>query len=235
MTAQFCEFIREEIRRATADLTPERSGQLAAFTENAQVNTLRFKRKRRYAVDGNGKRVVIPSDPVPGTETRAKPKPTPLIVPVLFTTASWRRALATMEPPAGPWLRWVYGGEIDSDGQAIIAKWLWAEFEEWLGGRKLQKKIHQRFRSMVLLAMQDVRNHVNGLPVYGPVEMARLVEANPKGWHATYESGWQALRDALIVMDRGALYHIAKQRSHQKRGNAFSNFDKLDDSALNTH
>lgn len=222
MTAQFLEFIRDEIRVATADHQRTTKGQLEAFSDQPQTETKRHRRKHRTELDGNGKKVKIPGDPVPGIETRTRVRPMPPIAPKLFTTASWRRALAHMDAPAGPWLRYAYADDLDYSGQQLLMFWTWTMFKDWLGDRRVAKKVMARFKMLSWLAVQDVKREKNGYPVYGPTQLAALVGANVKGWHATYANAWSAMRDLLVVLDRQALYEIARQRSHDRADNKLS-------------
>ncbi|EHK8991100.1 antiterminator [Escherichia coli] len=204
---------------ATADYSGKTKGQLQAFAEGVQVNTTRLKRQRRTELDGNGKRVTVPSSPVPGVETRDRKTPQPLIEPVEYATASWRRALTTMDSPLGPWLLWCYCGDLAFDKQMAITKWAWAEFKAWLGSRKVQKKTLERLKSLMWLAAQDVKAEVNGREIYSVVRLCELVEANPKSWAQTFAPHWAAMRGICLRLDREALHGVNRKRINIKAVN----------------
>lgn len=68
MTAQYLEFVRQQLIVATADLSGATKGQLIAFAENAQFTATARSRGRKKVADPVTGRMVNPSSPpIPGS------------------------------------------------------------------------------------------------------------------------------------------------------------------------
>lgn len=105
MTAQYLEFVRQQLIVATADLSGATKGQLVAFAENAQFTATARSRGRKKVADPVTGRMVNPSSPpIPGQQSRAKGSSIALVLPVEYSTASWRRALLSLEEHQKAWL-----------------------------------------------------------------------------------------------------------------------------------
>lgn len=113
MTAQYLEFVRQQLIVATTDLSGATKGQLVAFAENAMFEATARSSKRMKVVDPATGRMVKPSNPpVPGKQSRAKGSAIALVQPVEYSTASWRRALLSLEDHQKAWLLWNYSDNI---------------------------------------------------------------------------------------------------------------------------
>lgn len=220
MNNQYLQFIREELMIATADLSGRTKGQLVAFAENGMANTDRLKRKRRTMLDEvTGKVITIYGDPVPGTQTRGKGTSKALIEPVQFCTASWRRALATLDKHERAWLSWCYAGDMAFAHQVAIIEWAWAEFKTGLRGKRVAGKTIQRLRQLIWLAAQDVKNELAGRDVYQYADLAAQVGVNKTNWSQNYSEHWEAMAHICESLDRRALMAVSRSRSQQKATN----------------
>jgi len=107
MNTQFLEYVRQQLMVATADFSGATKGQLMAWLENAQFDTGTFKRKKPRVWDKeNEKWETLDNPPIPGKQSHAKGSHIPLVQPVEFATASWRRALLSLEEHQKAWLLW---------------------------------------------------------------------------------------------------------------------------------
>ncbi|MGB7799828.1 bacteriophage antitermination protein Q [Buttiauxella sp.] len=229
MNQQYLQFIREELMVATADLSGATKGQLVAFAENAQFDTGRYKRKRRRILDEvTGKMITLPGGPVPGQQSRAKGSSIALVLPVEFRTASWRRALATLDKHEHAWLSWCYAGDMSFAHQVAITEWAWVEFKAQLGAKKVAGKTLKRLQALVWLAAQDVKNEMAGRDVYQYADLAKLVGVTPKNWSETFTVRWGALRALFGYLDSDALCSASRTRSQQKTTNSRLTLAKLD-------
>lgn len=220
MTAQYLQYIREELMVATADLSGATKGQLVAFAENAQFDTGRYKRKRRRILDEvTGKMITLPGDPVPGQQSRAKGSSIALVQPVEFRTASWRRALATLDKHEHAWLSWCYAGDLSFAHQVAITEWAWVEFKAVLGSKKIAGKTVKRLQALVWLAAQDVRNELKGGEGYQHADLAALVQISKSTWSETYADHWRAMKALYGRLDSCSLCATARTRSQQKATN----------------
>lgn len=117
MNSQQLEYVRQQLIVATADMSGATKGQLVAFAENAQFTATARSRGRKKVTDPVTGRKVNPDGPaMSGSQSRAKGSSIALVSPVEFGTASWRRAVLSLEEHQKAWLLWNYS-ENNSDDE----------------------------------------------------------------------------------------------------------------------
>ncbi|HDT0779719.1 TPA: antiterminator [Klebsiella aerogenes] len=220
MNTQYLEYVRQQLIVATADLSGATKGQLVAFAENAMYEATARSNKRMKVVDPASGRMVKPSNPpLPGKQSRAKGSSIALVQPVEFSTASWRRALLSLEEHQKAWLLWNYSDNIRWEHQETITRWAWEQFSEKLAGIRIAKKTVDRLRQLIWLAAQDVKAELAGRDTYEYQELAELVGVAKSTWTETYLPHWLAMRSNLVRLDSDALISTTRSRSQQKATN----------------
>ncbi|MCC4548308.1 bacteriophage antitermination protein Q [Enterobacter hormaechei] len=229
MNSQQLEYVRQQLIVATADMSGATKGQLMAWLENAQFDTKTFKRKKPRVMDEvTGKIITLDNQPIPGKQSRAKGSHIPLVNHVEFCTASWRRALMSLEEHQKAWLLWNYSENIRFEYQVAITQWAWAEFREQLGAKKVAGKTMERLKKLVWLAAQDVKAELAGRETYEYQALASLVGVTPKNWSETFTDRWVEMRSIFLRLDSGALLQVTRSRSQQKATNFDRSLAKLD-------
>ncbi|HDH0412252.1 TPA: antiterminator [Klebsiella pneumoniae] len=229
MTAQYLEFVRQQLIVATADLSGATKGQLVAFAENAQFTATARSRGRKKVADPVTGRMVNPSSPpIPGQQSRAKGSSIALVLPVEYSTASWRRALLSLEEHQKAWLLWNYSDNIRWEHQETITRWAWEQFSEKLAGVRIAKKTVDRLRQLIWLAAQDVKAELAGRETYEYQKLAALVGVIPKNWSETFTERWEEMKTTLRCLDSDSLLQVTRSRSQQKATNFDSTLAKLD-------
>lgn len=229
MTAQYLEFVRQQLIVATADLSGATKGQLVAFAENAMFEATARSSKRMKVVDPATGRMVKPSNPpVPGKQSRAKGSAIALVLPVEYSTASWRRALLSLEDHQKSWLLWNYSDNIRWEHQETVTRWAWEQFSEKLAGARVAKKTVDRLRQLIWLAAQDVKAELTGRETYEYQKLASLVGVTPKNWSETFTERWEEMKTTLRRLDSDALLQVTRSRSQQKATNLDVSLAKLD-------
>ncbi len=229
MNTQYLEFVRQQLIVATADLSGATKGQLMAWLENAQFDTGTFKRKKpRVKDDVTGKMITLDNPPILGKQSRAKGSHIPLVQPVEYSTASWRRAVLSIEEHQKAWLLWNYSENTRWENQVTITQWAWAEFREMLGTKKVAGKTMDRLQKLIWLAAQDVKAELAGRDTYEYQALAELVGVTPKNWSETFTDRWVAMRRVFLSLDSGALLQVTRSRSQQKAANYDISLAKLD-------
>ncbi|EKY3117312.1 bacteriophage antitermination protein Q [Cronobacter turicensis] len=217
MTAQYLQFIREELKTATADLSGATKGQLVAFAENAQFTATARSRGRKKITDPATGRLVTPSGPpMSGSQSRAKGSSIALVSPVEFGSASWRRAVLALEEHQKAWLLWSYSENIRFEYQVAITQWAWAEFKEQLGSRKVAGKTMERMKKLIWLAAQDVKAELAGRDVYQQQDIAAMCGVKPDNWSHNYSDYWRAMCTIFKRLDSESLLCAVRTRSQQK-------------------
>lgn len=229
MNSQQLEYVRQQLIVATADLSGATKGQLVAFAENAMFEATARSSKRMKVVDPATGRMVKPSNPpVPGKQSRAKGSAIALVQPVEYSTASWRRALLSLEEHQKSWLLWNYSDNIRWEHQETITRWAWEQFSENLAGVRIAKKTVDRLRQLIWLAAQDVKAELTGRETYEYQKLASLVGVTPKNWSETFTERWEEMKTTLRRLDSDALLQVTRSRSQQKATNLDVSLAKLD-------
>ncbi|HDG8093094.1 TPA: antiterminator [Klebsiella oxytoca] len=229
MNSQQLEYVRQQLIVANADLSGATKGQLVAFAENAQFTSTARSSKRMKVIDPATGRMVKPSNPpVPGKQSRAKGSAIALVQPVEYSTASWRRAMLSLEEHQKSWLLWNYSDNIRWEHQETITRWAWEQFSENLAGVRIAKKTVDRLRQLIWLAAQDVKAELAGRDTYEYQKMAELVGVTPKNWSETFTERWIEMRHIFLRLDSGALLQVTRSRSQQKATNFDRSLAKLD-------
>ena len=227
MNTQYLEYVRQQLIVATADLSGATKGQLVAFAENAQFTATARSRGRKKVYSEVKQKMVNPDGPpMSGSQSRAKGSSIALVLPVEYSTASWRRALLSLEEHQKAWLLWNYSENTRFEYQVTITRWAWAEFREQLGAKKVAGKTMERLKKLVWLAAQDVKAELAGRETYEYQALAELAGVAKSTWTETYLPHWLAMRNSFKRLDSGALISVTRSRSQQKSTNSHATLAK---------
>lgn len=217
INTQYLQYVRQQLIVATAELSGATKGQLVAFAENAQFTATARSRGRKKVADPVTGRMVNPSTPpIPGQQSRAKGSSIALVLPIEYSTASWRRALLSLEEHQKSWLLWNYSENICFEHQVAITQWAWSEFREQLGAKKVAGKTMERLKKLIWLAAQDVKAELAGKYVYQHQDLAALCGVKPDNWCHNYADYWRAMCAIFKRLDSDSLFCTMRTRSQQK-------------------
>lgn len=220
MNNQQLEYVRQQLIVATADLSGATKGQLVAFAENAQFTVTARSRGRKKINDPVTGRKVNPDGPaMSGSQSRAKGSSIALVGPVEFVTASWRRAVLSLEDHQKAWLLWNYSENIRFEYQVAITQWAWAEFREQLGAKKVAGKTMERLKTLIWLAAQTVKNDIKNDELPPSKWLAGLVGVGATNWSQNYVDHWEVMLGLFNRLDIEALKSVSRSRSEQKTAN----------------
>ncbi|MFB0870608.1 bacteriophage antitermination protein Q [Enterobacter hormaechei] len=220
MNSQQLEYVRQQLIVATADFSGATKGRLVAFAENAQFTATARSRGRKKVFDKNKQRMVNPDGPpMSGSQSRAKGSSIALVGPLEFVTASWRRAILSLEEHQKAWLLWNYSENTRFEYQVSITQWAWEEFREQLSTKKVAGKTMERLKKLIWLAAQDVKAELAGRETYEYQALAELAGVAKSTWTETYLPHWLAMRNNFKRLDSGALISVTRSRSQQKATN----------------
>ncbi|EDW5846862.1 antiterminator [Salmonella enterica subsp. enterica serovar Minnesota] len=223
MNALYLQYVREQLMVATADLSGETKGQLLAWLENAQFDTKNYPRKKQRIWDKETERwITLNNPPIPGKQSLAKGSAIPLVKPVEYSTASWRRAVLSLDEHYKAWLLWNYSENTCWEHQVEITSWAWCEFRQQLAGRKMAGKTVERLKKLIWLAAQDVKSELAGREVYQYKDLAGLVGVSEKNWSETFTRHWLTMRAVFLRLDQASLLSVSKTRSEQVAFNLYA-------------
>ncbi|QMR69111.1 antiterminator [Klebsiella grimontii] len=217
MNTQYLQYVRQQLIVATADLSGATKGQLVAFAENAQFTATARSRGRKKVYSEVKQKMVNPDGPpMSGSQSRAKGSAIALVLPVEYSTSSWRRALLSLEEHQKAWLLWNYSDNIRWEHQETITRWAWDQFSEKLAGVRIAKKTVDRLRQLIWLAAQDVKAELAGKYVYQHQDLAALCGVKPDNWCHNYADYWRAMCATFKRLDSDSLLCAVRTRSQQK-------------------
>ncbi|EDK0395801.1 antiterminator [Salmonella enterica] len=223
MNALYLQYVREQIMVATADLSGETKGQLLAWLENAQFDTKNYPRKKQRIWDEETESwITLNNPPIPGKQSLAKGSAIPLVKPVEYSTASWRRAVLSLDEHYKAWLLWSYSENTCWEHQVEITSWAWCEFRQQLAGRKMAGKTVERLKKLIWLAAQDVKSELAGREVYQYKDLAGLVGVSEKNWSETFTRHWLTMRTIFLRLDQASLLSVSDSRSEQVAFNLYA-------------
>nr|WP_272880164.1 bacteriophage antitermination protein Q [Raoultella ornithinolytica] len=229
INTQYLQYVREQLMVATADLSGATKGQLVAFAENAMFEATARSRGRKKVYDPQKKRMVNPdSPPMDGSQSRAKGSAIALVLPVEYSTASWRRALLSLDEHQKAWLLWNYSDNIRWEHQETITRWAWEQFSQQLAGVRIAKKTVERLRQLIWLAAQDAKAELAGRDQYQYADLAAMVGVEVKNWSKTFTVHWETMLAVFGQLDRDALLSLTKTRSEQKSTFSQQSIAKVD-------
>lgn len=154
--------------------------------------------------------------PMSGSQSRAKGSSIALVGPVEFVTASWRRAVLSLNDHQKAWLLWNYSENIRFEYQVALTQWAWAEFREQLGAKKVAGKTMERLKKLIWLAAQDVKSELAGKDMYQHQDLAALCGVKPDNWCHNYADYWRAMCGIFKRLDGDSLRCAVRTRSQQK-------------------
>ncbi|ESH44013.1 Gifsy-1 prophage RegQ [Salmonella enterica subsp. enterica serovar Choleraesuis str. 0006] len=136
-----------------------------------------------------------------------------------YSTASWRRAVLSLDEHYKAWLLWNYSENTCWEHQVEITRWAWEQFSQQLEGKRVAKKTIDRLRQLIWLAAQDVKSELAGRDVYQYGDLAALVGVNKTNWSQNYVEHYEAMTRLYKRLDSQALHHVVQSRSQQKAAN----------------
>ncbi|EGG3071148.1 antiterminator [Salmonella enterica] len=220
MNTQYLQYVREQLMVATADLSGETKGQLLAWLENAQFDTKNYPRKKQRIWDEETESwITLNNPPIPGKQSLAKGSAIQLVKPVEYSTASWRRAVLSLDEHYKAWLLWNYSENTCWEHQVEITQWAWEQFSQQLEGKRVAKKTIDRLRQLIWLAAQDVKADLAGKDTYEFQALAELAGVAKSTWTEIYLPHWLVMRSCFIKLDSSALIAVTRSRSQQKATN----------------
>ncbi|EAA7918509.1 antiterminator [Salmonella enterica] len=223
MNHMILQYVREQLMVATADLSGETKGQLLAWLENAQFDTKNYPRKKQRIWDEETESwITLNNPPIPGKQSLAKGSAIPLVKPVEYSTASWRRAVLSLDEHYKAWLLWNYSENTCWEHQVEITQWGWSVFAAQLDGKKMAGKTQERLRALIWLAAQDVKSELAGREVYQYKELAGLVGVSEKNWSETFTRHWLTMRAIFLRLDQASLLSVSESRSEQVAFNLYA-------------
>ena len=211
------QYLRDIATIAMTDHSCRTKGQLEAFEGFVLGNTTRYPRRKPRDITVNGRKISRETEAVSCWSTHCSVLPMPPIDRVDYRNCSWRRAIMKLEAAEQSWLLYCYGKELKFSHQTTITAYVWGEMQDRIKGNRVSKKVKERLRALVWLAVQDYTLNKDGY--YYQSELAELVGVAPDNWCRNYKVHWQELLLICKTLDWGALRKMRNNRLEIRRKN----------------
>lgn len=211
------QYLRDIATIAMTDHSCRTKGQLEAFEGFVLGNTTRYPRRKPRDITVNGRKISRETEAVSCWSTHYSVLPMPPIDRVDYRNCSWRRAIMKLEAAEQSWLLYCYGKELKFSHQTTITAYVWSEMQDRIKGNRVSKKVKERLRALVWLAVQDYTLNKDGY--YYQSELAELVGIERNNWNMHYEKHWQELRLICKTLDCRALRKMRNNRAEIWREN----------------
>jgi len=143
------------------------------------------------------------------TETRAKKKGAVLLGPFAYQDAHVIKAIGSLAPEYGQWLRYAYGdsSQWDDEQGAVVA--LWKRAEPLFG--KVQAKTLKNIRALAHLATQAGKARMNsGREIHDSEKLMHLLQVKRGNYDVQWAPRWKLYAEQVERLDRDALEALAK-------------------------
>ncbi|WP_298727360.1 bacteriophage antitermination protein Q [uncultured Pseudomonas sp.] len=143
------------------------------------------------------------------SETRAKKKGAVLLGPFAYQDAHVIKAIGTLAPEYGQWLRYAYGDsrQWEDEQGSVVA--LWKRAEPLFG--KVQAKTLKNIRALAHLATQAGKARLNsGREIHDSEKLMQLLQVKRGNFDVQWAPRWKLYAEQIERLDRDALEALAK-------------------------
>ncbi|EDG3239160.1 hypothetical protein B6O78_08460 [Salmonella enterica subsp. enterica serovar Muenchen] len=193
-----------------------RRGQLAAFEGFARATSKRYGRHRERTLKIGNRWYCRDTDPVYVLETARNKKQPDVITPEEFSSASWRRAINSLDDYEKAWILYCYGEQHTYMNHMLICEYIWLQMHDRL--RASRKRITDDMTgNLITLAgimtwnAGQLMSGKENAEIFAPSYAAQEIGVSDKAWWKSYKKHWQFMYDKCAELDLNALEKLMKK------------------------
>ncbi|EMQ2437964.1 hypothetical protein AB3G99_002470 [Salmonella enterica] len=194
---------------------PQR-GQLAAFEGFARATSKRYGRHRERTLKIGNRWYCRDTDPVYVLETTRNKKQPDIITPEEFSSASWRRAINSLDDYEKAWILYCYGEQHTYMNHMLICEYLWLQMHDRL--RASRKRITDDMTGN-LIALAGIMTWNAGqlmsgkenAEIFAATYAAQEIGVSAPAWSKSYKKHWKFMYDKCAELDYAALASLMKK------------------------
>ncbi|EBP4586309.1 hypothetical protein VH79_24600 [Salmonella enterica] len=216
MTPQTITWVRNNVIFALNCGEKPQRGQLAAFEGFARATSKRYGRHRERTLKIGNRWYCRETDPVYVLETARSKKQPDVITPEEFSSASWRRAIYSLDDYEKAWILYCYGGKQTYMNHMLICEYIWLRMHERL--RSLGKRITDDMTGNLIkltgIAVWNVAQVMSGkdnAEIFAPSYAAQEIGVSAPAWSQNYKKHWKFMYDKCAEMDHDALEKLMRK------------------------
>ncbi|EJP6253381.1 hypothetical protein NR868_004876 [Salmonella enterica] len=216
MTPQTITWVRNNVIFALNCGEKPQRGQLAAFEGFARATSKRYGRHRERTLKVGNRWYCRDTDPVYVLEAARSKKQPDMITPEAYGTASWRRAINSLDDYEKAWILYCYGGKQTYMNHMLICEYIWLRMHERL--RSLGKRITDDMTGnlikltgiMAWNAGQLISGKDNA-EVFAATYAAQEIGVKASAWSQNYKKHWQFMYNKCADLDYQALEKLMQK------------------------
>ncbi|EEP9142053.1 hypothetical protein HBD75_001515 [Salmonella enterica] len=194
---------------------PQR-GQLAAFEGFARATSKRYGRHRERTLKIGNRWYCRDTDPVYVLETARNKKQKDMITQEAYSTASWRRAINSLDDYEKAWILYCYGGEHTYMNHMLICEYLWLQMHDRL--RASRKRITDDMTgNLIALAgimtwnAAQLISEREGAQIFASTYAAQEIGVKANSWSQNYKKHWQFMYNKCAELDQASLEKLMRK------------------------
>lgn len=194
---------------------PQR-GQLAAFEGFARANSKRYGRHRERTLKIGNRWYCRDTDPVYVLETARSKKQPDIITPEEFSSASWRRAIYSLDDYEKAWILYCYGGKQTYMNHMLICEYIWLQMHDRLRslGKRVTDDMMGNLIALVGIAAWNAGQLMSGkdnAKIFAATYAAQEIGVSAPAWSQNYKKHWKFMYDKCAELDHDALEKLMRK------------------------
>ncbi|EGN4872836.1 hypothetical protein IHY79_005063 [Salmonella enterica] len=216
MTPQTITWVRNNVIFALNCGEKPQRGQLSAFEGFARATSKRYGRHRERTLKIGNRWYCRDTDPVYVLETARSKKQPDMITPEAYGTASWRRAINSLDDYEKAWILYCYGGKQTYMNHMLICEYIWLRMHERL--RSLGKRITDDMTGNLIkltgITAWNAGQLISGkdnAEVFAATYAAQEIGVKASAWSQNYKKHWQFMYNKCADLDYQALEKLMQK------------------------
>lgn len=216
MTPQTITWVRNNVIFALNCGGKPQRGQLAAFEGFARATSKRYGRHRERTLKIGNRWYCRDTDPVYVLETARSKKQPDMITPEEFSSASWRRAIYSLDDYEKAWILYCYGGKLTYMNHMLICEYIWLKMHDRL--RSLGKRITDdmtgnliKLTGIAVWNAAQVMSGKDNAEIVAATYAAQEIGVKANSWSQNYKKHWKFMYDKCAELDLIALKKLMRK------------------------
>lgn len=216
MTPQTITWVRNNVIFALNCGDKPQRGQLAAFEGFARATSKRYGRHRERTLKIGNRWYCRDTDPVYVLETARNKKQKDMITPEAYGTASWRRAINSLDDYEKAWILYCYGGEHTYMNHMLICEYLWLQMHNRLRASRKRTTDDMTGNLITLASIMtwnagQLISGREGAQVFASTYAAQEIGVKANSWSQNYKKHWQFMYNKCAELDQTSLEKLMRK------------------------
>lgn len=216
MTPQTITWVRNNVIFALNCGEKPQRGQLAAFEGFARATSKRYGRHRERTLKIGNRWYCRETDPVYALETARSKKQPDIITPEEFSSASWRRAIYSLDDYEKAWVLHSYGRQQTYMNHMLVCEYVWLQMHDRLRllGKRVTNDMTGNLITLVRIAAWNAGQLAGGkdnAEIFAATWAAQEIEVSASTWCKYYKKNWKFMYDKCAELDHDALEKLIRK------------------------